>query len=206
MGILGDLRVWGISFLLPGGVLGLCGSGGPRRGFRTHLLMHQVGENFLFFVFVAFLRFPLPVVQEKITAICRKHCWGTPLPESCGERLLFRPSWKMWRIFREISCCHFSWKSKGENLQMFSPNFRCLFRPRLQNNSPEFRSQEIPSQNIGSDPVCTDPTRNFPTSPLSCALPPPAWRAQVELHTLRTRLSVAASIAFMFRLVLKGFY
>ena len=52
----------------------------------------------------------------------------------------------MWRIFREISCSHFSWKSKGENLQHFSPNFRCVFRPRLRRNSPEFRSQEIPSQ------------------------------------------------------------
>ena len=71
--------------------------------------------------------------------------WGTPLPKSRGEKFLFCPSWKMWRIFREISCSHFSWKSKGENLRNFSPNFRCLFRPHLRNNLPEFRSQEIPS-------------------------------------------------------------
>ena len=29
----------------------------------------------------------------------RFKCWGTPLPEYRSERILFRPLWKMWRIF-----------------------------------------------------------------------------------------------------------
>ena len=58
--------------------------------------------------------------------------WGPRLPESRGERILFRPSWKMWRIFREISCGRFSSKLKGENLQNFSPKFHCVFRPCQQ--------------------------------------------------------------------------
>ena len=59
----------------------------------------------------------------------RRMSWGPPLPESRGERSLFRPSWKMWRIFRESSCGHFSCKFEGENQRKFSPKFRCVFRP-----------------------------------------------------------------------------
>ena len=34
-GVLEDFRVFGISFLLLGGVLGLCGSGGPKEVFEN---------------------------------------------------------------------------------------------------------------------------------------------------------------------------
>ena len=71
--------------------------------------------------------------------------WGPPLPESRCERILFHPSWKMWRIFREISCGHFSWKLKGENLRNVSPKFRCVFRTCQRKISPVFRSREFPS-------------------------------------------------------------
>ena len=82
----------------------------------------------------------------KTRVFARLRSWGTPLLESRGERILFRPSWKMWRIFREISCGHVSWKLKGENLQNFSPKFRRSFRLCRRKISPEFRSREFPSQ------------------------------------------------------------
>ena len=78
-------------------------------------------------------------------------CWGTPLPESRGEKILFRPSWEMWRIFREISCGHFSWKLRGENLQHFRQTFAMFFTCRRK-ISPEFCSQEIRHKHITFPP------------------------------------------------------
>ena len=74
--------------------------------------------------------------------------WGPPLPGSRCERILFHFLWKMWRIFREKFCRHFSWKLKVGNLRIFSPKFRRVFRPRQRKISPEFRSREFPSQHF----------------------------------------------------------
>ena len=49
------------------------------------------------------------------------------LPESRGEKKLFHGPWNLPRIFREISCGQFSWKSKDENRRIFSPIFATFF-------------------------------------------------------------------------------
>ena len=51
------------------------------------------------------------------------------LPESRGERILFRDSWDLSRIFREISCAHFSWKFKDENRRQKFAKFSLRFSP-----------------------------------------------------------------------------
>ena len=61
-------------------------------------------------------------------------CWSPPLPESHCDRILFRPSWNMWRIFREISCSHFSWKFKDENLHFYSPKFLAGVSEKFRQN------------------------------------------------------------------------
>ena len=65
-------------------------------------------------------------------------CWGNPVPESRGERILFRPSWKMWRIFREISCSHFSWKLEKFRLNFALRNFLHNFCLRGAANRGDF--------------------------------------------------------------------
>ena len=47
----------------------------------------------------------------------------------------------MRRILREISCGHFSWTFKDEDLQRFSPKFRRIFGLCQPEISPEFRSR-----------------------------------------------------------------
>ena len=37
------------------------------------------------------------------------------------KELCFVPRWKMWRMFREMSCGHFSLKLRDENQQTVSP-------------------------------------------------------------------------------------
>ena len=64
-----------------------------------------------------------------------------PTSQSCSsERTLFDAVWKMSRIFREISCGHFPWKLKDENLQDDSPNVHRTFRASLAQISQELRS------------------------------------------------------------------
>ena len=67
--------------------------------------------------------------------------FGPPTSQNCSsERTLVGALWKMSRIFREISCDHFAWKSKDENLQNFSPNVHRIFRPSLVKKLPRSES------------------------------------------------------------------
>ena len=68
------------------------------------------------------------------------------LPESRGERIWFHGQPNLSPIFREISCAHFSWKSKDENRRKISPFFRRMFRPCRRKISPEFRSRGFSEQ------------------------------------------------------------
>ena len=62
----------------------------------------------------------------------------------------------VWRNLREISCGHFPWKNKGENLWKNSSKFRRIFRQSFQIDrpkiSPEFRSGELQAQQIYQQP------------------------------------------------------
>ena len=42
-------------------------------------------------------------------------------------RILFRPSWKMWMIFQEVSCGRLSWELKDTKRQIMLPKFRRFF-------------------------------------------------------------------------------
>ena len=53
---------------------------------------------------------------------CTGKCLGPPTSLSySSERTLFGTMWEMLRIFGEISCGHFPWRLKGENLRKIWP-------------------------------------------------------------------------------------
>ena len=56
------------------------------------------------------------------------HILGPPLPESRGARILFRPSWKMWRIFLvKFFAATFPGNQRSTTCNIFSPNFAACF-------------------------------------------------------------------------------
>ena len=77
-----------------------------------------------------------------LTLLVSKKMLGPPNRQSCSseKKALFGAVWKMSRIFCELFCSPFPLKLKDENLKIYLPKFRRIFRRSLTKISQEFRS------------------------------------------------------------------